>query len=565
VPELRNHSRLRRLVAALVLGLVTPVVAGAQDTTSDALRTLIATARHPWARWPDFALYVADVSRLYRAPADTLLWHTGSRLSQAGYAAIHELVLAGEHGLAPQDYDAAMLDGLAARAARTPLDPAARSRFDLLLTVDFLRYLDDLRRGRLHPNPLGPRGSDALPVDLAAAVRGAIEGDSVAALVSAMEPRLVQYHALLAALARYRRLTEDSFPPLPAAGTVRPGDRYPGIAALKQRLIAFGDLAADGADGGPPDRYGEAVVEAVRRFQLRHGLTPDGILGRATFGQLAVPLAWRVRQIELALERVRWLPPLDGKRILVVNIPAFELFGFDSAGRTGSPSIEMKVIVGRALDRHTPILFEEMRYVEFWPSWNVPRSIVLGEILPELRKRPDYLRANRMELVGARGASAGDRVSPRVLARLERGELGVRQQPGPTNPLGLVKFVLPNAADVYLHGTPLTELFSRVRRDFSHGCIRVEQPVELADWVLGDQAAWPPDSIDAALRGPQTTRAPLAHALPVAIFYTTTVVRPDGSIWFYDDLYSQDRALDEALQTRTPLPPEPIAEAVSPH
>lgn len=306
-------------------------------------------------------------------------------------------------------------------------------------------------------------------------------------------------------------------------------------------------------------------MAAVRQFQLRHGLAPDGVLGRGTFAELHTPLAWRVRQLELALERLRWLPPIEGKRILVVNIPAFELFAFDSAGTSGSPELEMKVIVGRALDRRTPVLFEEMRYVEFWPYWNVPRSIVVGEILPELHKRPGYLHANEMELVGAHSAAAGDRVTPEALNRLSRVELGVRQRPGPANPLGLIKFVFPNAADIYLHGTPFAELFTRTRRDFSHGCIRVEDPVALANWVLRDQPAWPPDSINAALRGLRTIRAPLARPLPVAVFYTTAVVRPDGTTWFYADIYGQDRLLDEALRARAPLPAAPIVEAPLPN
>jgi murein L,D-transpeptidase YcbB/YkuD len=560
-----NASRLRLLATTLALGLVTPVAAGAQDSTGASIRALVATARHPWARWPDFGLYVTDVCRLYGSPPGTLIWHDGLQLSQAGFAAIDELRAAGEHGLEPHDYDAMLLDSLARRSARSSLAPAARVRFDLLLSIDLLRYLDDLRRGRLHPNPLGPRGSDAIAVDLVAALTGAIRGDSVAELVSAMEPQLVQYHSLLGALVRYRRLVVDaSFPPLPIGTTVRPGDHYPGLAALERRLIAFGDLAAEGIGKDSTDLYVEPVVAAVRRLQLRHGLAPDGVLGPATFTELVTPLSWRVRQIELALERLRWLPPIEGKRILVVNIPAFELFAFDSAGKTGTPGLEMKVIVGRAVDRRTPVLFEKMRYVEFWPAWHVPRSIVVSEILPELRKRLGYLHANKMELVDARGTPAGDRVTPEVVNRLSRGELGVRQRAGPTNPLGLIKFVFPNAADVYLHGTPFTELFARARRDFSHGCIRAEDPVALANWVLRDQPAWPPDSVNAALRGPRSVRAFLARPLPVAIFYTTAVVRPDGSAWFYDDMYGQDRLLDEALRARTPLAAASIAEAAPP-
>ena len=175
-----------------------------------------------------------------------------------------------------------------------------------------------------------------------------------------------------------------------------------------------------------------------------------------------------------------------------MNIPAFRLFAFDSVGGTGSPSLHMRVIVGKALDTRTPVLVEQLRYLEFQPYWNVPRSILVREILPQLRRRPTYLREHDMELVGQRDRVVGDAVTPAVLQRLAGGELRLRQRPSPRNPLGRVKFVFPNTADVYLHGTPDTALFAQERRDFSHGCIRVERPTELAAWVLGDRAGLAP-------------------------------------------------------------------------
>jgi murein L,D-transpeptidase YcbB/YkuD len=551
------------MIALLLLFLlaIAPSPADAQDSLAAPMRPLLAAGRHPWASPAEFGAYAPDLERLYAARGDRPIWYSDARLSPAGTAAIAQLGAAGVRGLDPEDYNATLLDSLAREAPRAPLAPSIRARLDLLLSLELFRYLDDLRRGRLHPNPLGARGSDAIRFDLAGALSQAITADSVPGLVAAMEPKLVQYHNLRQALVLYRQLAADSaLPDLPITRTVHPGAPYAGLAALERRLIGFGDLALDSARHDSAGMYLGPVVGAVERFQIRHGLEPDGVLGPATLAELRTPLAWRVRQIELALERLRWLPPIHGQRIVVVNIPAFQLFAFDSAGRTGSPGLEMKVIVGRALHRRTPVLVEQMRYVEFWPYWNVPRSILLREILPELRKQSGYLRANDMELVGARDIAVGDHVTPDVLDRLARGELRVRQRPGPTNPLWLTKFVFPNAADVYLHGTPRSELFSRTRRDFSHGCIRLKNPVALVNWVLRDQPAWPPDSVDAALRGARTIRALLAHPLPVAIFYTTTVVRPDGSTWFYRDIYGQDHLLDKALRAR-PARPQSIAEA----
>ena len=234
----------------------------------------------------------------------------------------------------------------------------------------------------------------------------------------------------------------------------------------------------------------------------------------------------------------------------MVNIPGFELFGFDSAGRSGAPTLEMKVIVGRAIDRRTPVLLEQLRYVEFWPSWKVPWRILIEEILPQLDRKPDYLSAHEMELVDKGGRVQGDQVTPEVLRQLRSGQLGIRQRPGPANPLGLIKFGFPSASQVYLHGTPSPELFGRIRRDFSHGCIRVENPPELANWVLRDQPGWQPESSAAGIKGGKTRRIWLRHPLQLALFYTTAVVRPDGTTWFYEDIYGQDRLLDRALRNR---------------
>jgi murein L,D-transpeptidase YcbB/YkuD len=208
----------------------------------------------------------------------------------------------------------------------------------------------------------------------------------------------------------------------------------------------------------------------------------------------------------------------------------------------------MKIVTGKALDARTPILFEELRYVEFRPYWNLPRSILVKELLPLVRRRPGYLRAHQMEVVDARQAVVGDVVTPAILGGLTRGELRVRQRPGPDNALGLAKFVFPNAANIYMLGTPDTVLFARSRRDFSHGCIRLESPADLAEWVLGDQPAWNREAIEAAMTTPRTTRALLSRPMPVVVFYTTAVAFPDGSVHFYPDVYRHDRELIEALR-----------------
>jgi murein L,D-transpeptidase YcbB/YkuD len=300
-------------------------------------------------------------------------------------------------------------------------------------------------------------------------------------------------------------------------------------------------------------QYEGAGVEGLKRFQVRHGLEPDGVLGRSTIAALRVTLTWRIRQIELALERLRWLPHLGDERVIALNIPMFRLWAWGTIPPSGVPLFGMDVIVGRALSTQTPVFVEEMREVVFRPYWNVPRSILRGEVLPKLERDPDYLRLEDLEIVSGDGDGAPP-VAPTAdaLARLKQGLLRVRQRPGPRNALGLIKFDFPNRDDVYMHGTPAQELFARNRRDFSHGCVRVADPVALAEWVLQDQPEWPRDRILAATRGTATVRVRLSRPIKVILFYTTAAVMPeDGTIHFAEDIYRHDLKLDRALAMRT--------------
>jgi murein L,D-transpeptidase YcbB/YkuD len=549
---LRRVDWRRRLVTLAVTPLLLWISvarpASAQDSAASKVRNLISNAQLSWARWPDFSRYVDDLNRLYASQHWAALWIERSRLSRSARAAILQLAAADEHGLDPRDYDAGTLDSLARRLSSRTLQPADQTRFDLLLTVSLMRYVDDLRSGRLHPKPLS-RSIPILRSDLAADLAGAISGDSVARLVVAAAPQFAQYRKLQQALARYRALAADTSlqSKLPIV-LVRPGQTYSGLGALRRRLATLGDLPADSATFGGDDRYSGAVVDAVRRFQARHSLPADGMLGPTTFAELNVPLTTRVRQIQLALERLRWLPPIRHQPFLVVNVPAFELFGFDSAGGVGAPSLRMKAIVGKALGTLTPVLAEQLRYAVFRPYWNVPRSILLAEILPQVRRNPNYLRSHDMELVGSGDRVLREGATPEILRQLVTGEVRLRQRPSSHNPMGPVKFVFPNAADVYLHGTPDVHLFARARRDFSHGCIRVEHPLDLAEWVLRDQSEWTRARIEAAAEASGSSRVLLSRPMPVILFYTTAVITPEGAVVFYHDIYGHDFRLDQALR-----------------
>ena len=293
---------------------------------------VIGTGRIPWARWPDFSRYVDDARRLYGGQADTLVWFDGPLVSHAGTAAIAALLTASEHGLDPLDYDAETLDRVARHSVGAPLSAKDRTRFDLLLIVDLIRFLDDLQSGRLHYGPLDRRGSTELGLDLARAIRDAIHGDSVPKLVATTAPQLTQYRNLQHLLRRYRQLVTDSLLGLvPQSSLLQAGDHYPGVTGLRRRLAALGDLEPGGASN-LSDGYTDTDAGAVRRFQSRHGLPATGVPDSAMVAEINTPFERRVRQIELALERLRWLPPIGRQRFVVVNIPAFQLFAFDSAG-----------------------------------------------------------------------------------------------------------------------------------------------------------------------------------------------------------------------------------------
>ena len=531
------------LCGGLLLGAVPAV---AQDPAAGFLESNLATGSLPSARWPDMADARAVLDTFYAARGYAPIWDRGAGYDEAARAAIVALRAAAERGLDPRDYDSPRLDSLALLPADP--NPAHRAERDLLLTLAVTRYLRDLRDGRVALTPFGHLKTEVpVPADTALLSRAAL-GEPIESLAREVEPHLAQYRNLLTLLARYRALADTFRYRRLVPATVRPGRRYAGVAELRRRLIAFGDL--DTTTALVPGVYDSALAVGVRRFQLRHALIPDGVLGPGTWQALRVTPATRVRQLVLALERLRWLPPLDGPRLLVVNIPGFELFAFDSIGGTGAPVLEMPVVIGDSFDHRTPVMLQPLRQVEFHPYWNVPRQILKDEILPLLAADSLYLRKARMEIVGARDTVLGDSLTPGRLRGLERGWLRVRQRPGPWNALGLTKFTFPNRADIYLHGTPDTAAFRRARRDLSHGCIRVQDPPALAEWVLAG-STWDRVRIDSALAGTaDTVRALVTRPTDVLIFYTTAVAMPDGQARFYQDIYGHDPELIRQLRTR---------------
>jgi L,D-transpeptidase YcbB len=496
-----------------------------------------------------------ELAALYGVRSYSPLWiDADGRPNRAAQDALMLLDGARDEGLDPADYGMPELDRLATQLTRLS-DAASQASFDVALSASMLRFVRHLHMGRVDPSTVGFRliGSTERP-DFATLLRASVNAGRLTESVAMLKPAFVQYEALREALIRYKRHAAEPGFALHSDTPVRPGQPLTGLDALHRKLVATGDLPANTQAPPASGIYEGALVDGIRRFQSRHGLPADGVIGKATSAALAVPLSRRVRQIELALERLRWLPRLDDRRLVAVNIPMFRLLAWETVAEENEPLLGMGVIVGRARKTQTPVLLAEMREVIFRPYWNVPQSIVRKEILPMLARDPGYLEREDMEILSGPGENGGP-VEPTAgnLARLKRGALRLRQRPGPRNALGLVKFVFPNEADVYLHATPAAQLFNESRRDFSHGCVRVEDAVALAEWALKDDAQWTRDRILSAMTGTQTFSVRLGRPIQVLLFYTTAVVMPeDGTIHFAEDIYGHDARLDKALVRRGP-------------
>jgi L,D-transpeptidase YcbB len=521
---------------------------GASSSPLALRRTLCELAdggRLDELRWSSFTQFRNQLLQFYRATEFAPVWLHEGQPSPRALALIELMQHANEKGLRADDYDAPRWAGRLDQLKAQPAD-ANLARFDLALTVSAMRYVTDLHRGRVNPNEV----EFALPFKTFSGGeflrKHVLNAADVQQAVRLAEPTYFGYARTIAALKTYLELAKkgDGDPLPPVVKTVLPGGKYAGVPQLARRLQLLGDLAKDASLPAEPDLYEGALVTAVRHFQQRHGLPANGHLGEETLRQLSIPISRRLQQFELTMERWRWLPDNAKSSLLAVNIPEFRLRAFEDHKEV----LSMKVIVGQSFDHQTPAFADDMEYVIFRPYWNVPTSIIKNEIVPALRRNPRYLRTHHMEAVNSHGEVVSrDAAGSAIVRQLKAGNLELRQQPGPWNALGLLKFILPNQYSVYLHGTPDRNLFQRPRRDFSHGCIRVEDPPALAAWVLRENPGWTPAKIQAAMRGTQSLQVNLKHTLPVLVLYGTAFVEEDGTVNFFDDIYSLDVALEKAL------------------
>jgi murein L,D-transpeptidase YcbB/YkuD len=492
------------------------------------------------------------------APAlEQLTWFKDGLLVAQADQVLSAMRAADTFGLEPADYELNLAASEIATVLADRADDGAQRRFDTVMSETTARFVKDLHSGRIDPRSAGFHLSPASDADfdVARAVRELAKSPDVASTLDAFEPRPVPYRRLKAALAKYRALpgTVGSIQ-LPApARSIEPASQYSGAPQLRRFLRAVGDLPnSDSSDGDGSLDMDAALVAAVRHFQRRHGLVEDGVIGARTFAALATPLGRRVQQIELSMERWRWLG-VAGRPNIVVNIPQFMLTALPrEQDRTDEP-LEMRAIVGRTYPHtRTPVFTTAITQVVFQPYWDVPSGILHREMLPHVRANASFLDRYQMEIVQGPGDDA--RVvatSPDAIERLAAGKLRLRQRPGPSNALGPVKFVMPNPFSVYLHATPERALFERSQRTFSHGCIRVSDPAALAEYVLRDAPGdWNAQAIEAAMCGKETLRVRLLQPVRVVVFYSTAMATQSEGVLFFEDVYGHDRKLQELLDAR---------------
>ena len=529
----------------------------AQAPAQDALRRIIDEGNPTYLDWASQPSDRDQVGKLYLANGYRLFWSDGVKPSGAAIALLQQLRMANERGLDPEDYPGNRLAYLSVDLIDTPGAGIEQwALFDVGLSLAGMRFLSDVHSGRIDPGTVGHNLSlGRIKLDIPTTLAHLSTAADVTVALDALEPQFAHYALLKRQLAHYRVLAgEDGINTLPPlhAKSLKPGEEYAGAAQLQRLLVALGDEPPPATDAPAPTTLSPDLVGALKRYQGRHGENPDGVLGAATFGELTRPLADRVRQIELTMERWRWMPSELVTAPIIVNIPQFRLFAFETTSDLEAHVRQMDVIDGKAFDKtQTPVFAADMTYLIFRPYWEVPYDIALKEVVPTARNNPADIEHRQMEIVRGNGDSAT--VMPNTAENVElvaKGTLRLRQRPGPNNSLGLVKFMMPNSYNVYLHSTPAQSLFAESRRDFSHGCVRVSDPVGLAQYVLRDSPEWTREKILAAMNGTSPLNVTLKNKIRVFIVYGTAFAAENGSVMFFDDIYRHDERLQKALEAR---------------
>jgi murein L,D-transpeptidase YcbB/YkuD len=545
------------------------------DAYSDNLHQLVEkkalppekvdTSKVPNLRWPNFSDYESYIQTFYDDRNFEVAWTRDGAPTASANAFMQQFSNAAEKGLIPEDYDASRW---AARVqALNDKSADAISLFDVAMTVNVMRYISDLRIGRVNPQHFNfDINVNDKKYDLAEFVSdNVVDSTDVPKLITGVEPDSEDYRKTEQALAHYIDLAKQQeqagADPLPmVTKAVSVGGAYPAAEALLTRLQLEGDAAADTTLASTAGSiFNSTLSDAVKNYQHRHGFTEDGRLTPQTIKSLNVPMTDRVAQLQDSLERWRWLPDPYLHARLMVNLPEFVLRGYDPDHKL---DFTMRVVVGKVVGEHeTPMFTHMMKYLVFRPYWNVPVDIARKELVPHLSTNHGYLTSKNFEVTNNKGIVLTDYTAKQVA----QGAVMVREKPGPKNSLGLIKFMFPNQYDIYLHSTPAVSLFEQTRRDFSHGCIRVQKPADLAAWVLQGQGDWDLDKVQEAMnKGPDNKTVSLKTPLPIVIFYLTATVDEDDQVHFFDDIYGYDAEMQKVFAKGPPYPIKPYPAAPKP-
>ncbi len=525
---------------------------GSYDIVGRDLRERIESARDPqnvWVRGEKVRAFDA-LSRFFRARAFQPAWSLRMGITDQARALVRFIQAADQEGLDPSDYHLNCIQSILSGLSTDEIwgvqtDTEGLVDLDIILTDAFLLYGSHLLTGRtnLATVDLELSGNHE-ERDLAVVLEAALASSRIEDELDRLRPAHQEYVGLCRALALYRKIAEQGgWPVVPEGPTIRKGESAELVVAIRNRLACTGDLKTGRQSRGAV--FDEKLEEAVRRFQRRHGLEVDGAVGKDTYIEMNVPVEQRLRQIELNLERWRWFPDQFEDRHITVNIADFGLGVIEHREAV----LSMRVVVGKGY-RRTPVFSDEMTYLVFNPRWYIPPFLAIEDKLPLIRKDPGYCAKHNIRVFrGLKGQ--GGEVNPdsvdwkRVTA--ENFNFLLRQEPGPSNSLGRVKFMLPNKYDVYLHDTPSRGLFDRHERTFSSGCIRIEKPIELAEYLLREDAEWSPQRIRQVVASGAETTVRLQKPIPVHVLYWTAWMDPDGTVNFRNDIYGQDDSLARAF------------------
>jgi len=542
---------LLSIAAVLLAGGPSLYASESRDLVAAEISALLGQTEPEAQFYPELGplVDVRKISGLYAERRYRPLWLVGSRLHPAAGQLVEHLRNAPGHGLCSSAYLLNELETLlrlhdSLGTFDRALAPFSLATLDILLSQSFLKYATHLVEGQVDPALAHVDWrARRRKADLAKLLDYALTNDRLDQVLAGLMPPHIGYAALTAALQNYRTLAAlGGWPVVPAGDAMRLGDRDARLPLLRKRLALTGDLDLETVGAG--EVYGSAEQVAVRDFQARHGLIEDGVVGPRTLAALNVPVAQRIRQIELNLERWRWLPKELGERHIRINIADFSL----QLVEDGRPVLSMPVVVGTAY-RKTPVFSARMTYLEFAPTWIVPPTILREDKLPAIKANPGYLDEHHFRILQRQDGEwveiEADRIAWEEI-EAEKFPGLLRQDPGPWNPLGRVKFMFPNSFNVYLHDTNQPQLFLSNRRSYSSGCIRIERPVELANYLLADVPDWDSRRIEAALRHPEPIRAKIPP-VPVHIQYWTVWVDEKKRVQFRPDIYHRDLDLEVAL------------------